>query len=82
MKGVLMTIQVDAVYCDGVLRPVTPLALPNGAAVHLAVETKSGEAIAQAAINDPLAAVIGIGEGPDSGDVAARHNDYLYGAQP
>ena len=68
-----MTIQIDAIYLDGVLRPKEPLALPNGAAVRIAVET--GPAVA-----DPLAAVVGIGEGPETGDVAERHDDYLAGS--
>lgn len=68
-----MTIQIDAVYLDGVLRPAQPLALPEGAAVRIAIVTGAAPA-------DPLAAVIGVGEGPQEGDVAQRHDDYLYGA--
>jgi predicted DNA-binding antitoxin AbrB/MazE fold protein len=66
-----MTIQIDAVYLDGVLRPTTPLAIPNGTAVRIAIE--AGTSL------DPLAAVIGSGDGPASGDVSARHDAYLYG---
>ena len=63
---------INAIYENGVFRPVQPVVLPQGAEVRIAIEpcgTKS----------DPLAAVIGIGEGPQQGDAAARHDDYLYG---
>ncbi|MEX2310499.1 MAG: antitoxin family protein [Pirellulales bacterium] len=33
-----MTHNIDAIYDHGVLRPVEPLALPEGARVHLRVE--------------------------------------------
>jgi len=32
---------VDAIYDQGVFRPVAPLTLPNGTPVHLRVETQS-----------------------------------------
>ena len=67
-----MNIQVEAVYHDGALWPKQLVALPDGTEVRFAIETRE-----QAA--DPLAGVIGIGEGPPSGDVAERHDDYLYG---
>jgi predicted DNA-binding antitoxin AbrB/MazE fold protein len=69
-----MTIQLDAVYQDGVLLPSQPIALPNGAAVRIVIETSNIPI-------DPLAGVIGIGDGPESGDAAERHDDYLYGKQ-
>jgi len=67
-----MTIQFDAVYEDGVLRPKQPIALPNGAEVRVAIETRENTV-------DPLAGVVGIGDGPAAGDTADRHDDYLYG---
>ncbi len=33
---------IDAIYDRGVLRPVGPLALPEGARVHLRVEEENG----------------------------------------
>jgi predicted DNA-binding antitoxin AbrB/MazE fold protein len=69
-----MTIQIDAVYEGGVLRPTQPLSLPDGAEVRIVIDTRRNR-------DDPLANVIGIGEGPEAGDVAARHDDYLYGRQ-
>ena len=35
-------IHVDAIYDHGVLRPIEPLALPEGARVHLRVEEENG----------------------------------------
>jgi predicted DNA-binding antitoxin AbrB/MazE fold protein len=69
-----MTIQLDAIYQDGVLLLKQPIMLPNGAAVRIVIETSEG-------VVDPLAAVIGVGEGPESGDTADRHDDYLYGTR-
>lgn len=34
--------QIDAIYDHGVFRPVEPLALPEGARVHLRVEEENG----------------------------------------
>jgi Uncharacterized protein conserved in archaea len=67
-----MNIQVEAIYHDGALWPKQAVALPNGTEVRIAIETR------EPAI-DPLAGVIGIGDGPASGDVAHHHDDYLYG---
>jgi predicted DNA-binding antitoxin AbrB/MazE fold protein len=38
-----MTHDVDAIYDHGVFRPIQPLALPEGARVHLRVEEKNAE---------------------------------------
>jgi predicted DNA-binding antitoxin AbrB/MazE fold protein len=67
-----MTIQLDAIYQDGVLLPKQPVALPNGTEVRIVIETAD-------VASDPLAGVIGIGSGPENGDVSDRHDDYLYG---
>ena len=37
-----MSEQIDAIYVDGVLKPMTPLALPNKARVKLTVDAQSG----------------------------------------
>lgn len=74
-----MTIQADAVYLDGVFKPVAPVALPNGAHVRIAVVTPAAPEATLVDSIDPLAAVIGVADGPESGDVAARHDEYLYG---
>lgn len=70
-----MTIQIDAVFHDGALWPKQPVSLPNGTAVRIAIEP-------QDAAVDPLAAVLGIGVGPEQGDAADRHDDHLYGSRP
>lgn len=69
-----MTIHIDAVYADGVFRLAAPISLPNGAAVRIVVETPTSTP-------DPLADVIGIGDGPSSGDLAEKHDDFLYGSR-
>ena len=38
-----MIYDVDAVYNQGIFRPVTPLGLADGARVHLRVEEENGE---------------------------------------
>ncbi len=63
---------IHAIFENGVFRPVQPVELPPGAEVRIAIEL-CGTA------NDPLAGVIGIGDGPAQGDRAERHDDYLYG---
>jgi hypothetical protein len=73
-----MSIQIDAIYSDGALHLKQPIALPEGAHVRVAIEAELG-AEAPRPSGDPLAAVIGVGEGPASGDAADRHDEYLYG---
>jgi predicted DNA-binding antitoxin AbrB/MazE fold protein len=41
-----MTIDVDAVYEDGVLKPERPLALKDKARVHVTIEAKTEAAVA------------------------------------
>ena len=65
-----MTIVVEAVYQNGVLKPKQPLVLAEGTEVRLTV-TPTVE------VHDPLEAVIGIGEGPPDG--AENHDRYIYG---
>ena len=73
-----MSIHIDAIYQHGALNPQQPLALPEGAHVRVAIETSTSPTAAPAG-HDPLANVIGVGEGPTAGDAADRHDDYLYG---
>jgi predicted DNA-binding antitoxin AbrB/MazE fold protein len=40
---------IDAIYDHGVFRPVQPLALPEGARVHLRVEEQNGKRSATSA---------------------------------
>jgi predicted DNA-binding antitoxin AbrB/MazE fold protein len=69
-----MTIQVDAVFQGGVLLPKQPVALPDGTEVTIAI-------IARGDRTDPLVDVLGIGEGPESGDASDHHDNYLYEAR-
>ena len=66
-----MTITVEATFENGQFKPVQPVTLPEGTAVHLQVSPIDPDF-------DPLEAVIGIG---DSGrtDGAANHDKYIYG---
>jgi predicted DNA-binding antitoxin AbrB/MazE fold protein len=73
-----MSIEIDAIYHDGALHPQQPVPLAEGAHVRVAIKTDVPPASTPSAA-DPLAAVIGIGEGPAAGDAAERHDDYLYG---
>ena len=67
-----MTITVEAVYEQGVLKPKQPLPLEEGTCVEITV-TPNGE------IHDPVDGVIGIiTEGPDI-SLADRHDELLYG---
>lgn len=75
-----MTIQANAVYADGSLHLEQPLPLEEGAKVRIAIQTADAPKEHDETMLDPLAQVIGIGEGPAAGDVAAHHDEYLYGA--
>ncbi|MEX0717289.1 MAG: antitoxin family protein [Planctomycetaceae bacterium] len=67
-----MTLTVDATWQDGVLKPNEPVRLPDGALVRVSIFLPDDEA-------DPLADVIGIADGPASGDSADEHDRYIYG---
>jgi len=78
----LMTIDVDAVYENGVLRPERPLELEEKAKVHVTIEVKAKTAL-PAADDDPtgwkaIDRLIGIGKAV-APDVAEKHDDHLYG---
>ena len=77
-----MTIDVDAVYEDGVLKPERPLALKDKAKVHVTIEAKAEET---PAADDPtgwkaIDALRGIVKGAPP-DVAEKHDKYLYGGE-
>jgi predicted DNA-binding antitoxin AbrB/MazE fold protein len=55
-----MTIQIDAVYQDGVLRPTQPIELQDGSEVQIVIHTASNTA-------EQLAN--GIGDGPEHDEV-------------
>jgi predicted DNA-binding antitoxin AbrB/MazE fold protein len=74
-----MTIQANAVYVDGSLQLEQPLPLAEGAKVRIAIQTADAPKEQAAPMLDPLAQVLGIGDGPAAGDVAAHHDEYLYG---
>ncbi len=61
-----MTLTIHAVYENGVLKPIEPLTLDEGAEVELIVKTPLPD-------DDPLAGVIGIGESGRT-DGAANHD--------
>jgi predicted DNA-binding antitoxin AbrB/MazE fold protein len=77
-----MTIDVDAVYENGVLKPERPLELEEKAKVHVIIEVKA-QAGAPAPDEDPTGwkaaeELIGfIKDAPP--DMAENHDKYLYG---
>ena len=79
-----MTIDVDAVYEDGVLKPERPLALKDKAKVHVTIEAKAEEASAEAD-DDPTGwkaarEFIGMWKGGTPGEnVGEEHDKYIYG---
>jgi predicted DNA-binding antitoxin AbrB/MazE fold protein len=77
-----MTIDVDAVYEGGVLKPERPLALKDKAKVHVTIEAKAEEIPAAKHDDDPTGwkaadELIGfIKDAPP--DMAEKHDEYLY----
>jgi predicted DNA-binding antitoxin AbrB/MazE fold protein len=77
-----MTIDVDAVYEDGVLKPERPLALKEKAKVHVTIEAKAEEA-PPAQDDDPTGwktadELIGfIKDGP-KGPIGEQHDEHIY----
>jgi predicted DNA-binding antitoxin AbrB/MazE fold protein len=70
--GQAMTLTVEAKFENGVLKPVQPVALPEGTQVRLTINTlEEGP--------DLLEGIIGIGDGPAEGDGAQNHDKYIYG---
>jgi predicted DNA-binding antitoxin AbrB/MazE fold protein len=78
-----MTIDVDAVHEDGVLKPERPLQLEENARVHVIIEVKAPQ---RATDDDPtgwkaIDALRGIVKGAPA-DVAEKHDTCLYGNPP
>jgi predicted DNA-binding antitoxin AbrB/MazE fold protein len=78
-----MTVAVEVIYENGVLRPEKPLGFKEHAKVCILVEDES-EAQPAAEAHDAagwaaLDALIGIGQALAT-DVSERHDDYLHGA--
>lgn len=78
---------IDAIFDNGVFRPVAPLALPEGARVHLRVEEQQGTAKSATeqgeqpipSLLERLANVVGtVDDLPEDSSVNLDH--YLYGA--
>ena len=79
-----MTIEVDAVYEDGVLKPERPLALKERARVHVTIEAKSDALTDTRNPDDPtgwkaIDALRGIVKDAPP-DMAENHDKYLYGS--
>ena len=75
-----MTIDVDAVYEDGVLKPERPLALKDKAKVHVTIEARAEETPAEN--DDPtgwktIDRLIGCIEDGPKGAIGEKHDDYL-----
>jgi len=79
-----MTIDVDAVYEDGVLKPKRPLALKDKAKVRVTIEAKLEEA-PERGDDDPTGwkaarEFIGMWNGGTPGEnVGEEHDQHLYG---
>lgn len=69
-----MELSVTATFENGILRPLVPLDLPEGATVQLVVQ--SATRVAPPTTQDPLADVLGICDGPADG--AQNHDRYIY----
>jgi AF2212-like protein len=75
-RGRIMNTTITATYVNGVLKPTEPLILPEGTEVELTMTTPPMPA--PMTDDDPLEAVIGIGEsGRTNG--AEQHDHYIYG---
>jgi predicted DNA-binding antitoxin AbrB/MazE fold protein len=81
-----MAYEIDAIYSKGAFVPVTPIAIPEGAKVHLHVEepsvaeTTTNKMMSRAEMNEflRLARELPI-ESPDDGFSGADHDKLLYG---
>jgi predicted DNA-binding antitoxin AbrB/MazE fold protein len=80
-----MTIDVDAVYEDGVLKPERPLALKEKAKVHVTIQAAADQTPAAKDDDDPTGwkaarEFIGMWKGgtPDE-NVGEEHDKYIYG---
>lgn len=74
-----MTVQVKAVYENGIFRPVDPVVLTDGEEVDLSVTTKGPEPDPQR-LADALERIAAMpSEGPIDGFSGADHDKVLYG---
>jgi len=76
-----MTIDVDAVYENGVLKPERPLALEEKTRVHVTIEVRT-RTTSSGQDDDPtgwkaIDRLMGIGRAV-APDVAEKHDDHLY----
>jgi predicted DNA-binding antitoxin AbrB/MazE fold protein len=80
-----MTIDVDAVYEDGVLKPERPLALKEKAKVHVTIQADADQTPAAKDDDDPTGwkaarEFIGMWNGGTPGEnVGEEHDKYIYG---
>ena len=70
-----MTINADAVFQNGQFHLKQPIALADGAVVHLTITPVEEE-------RDPLAEVIGICDDGPPISLAQRHDEFAYGLKP
>ncbi len=80
-----MTIDVDAVYEDGVLKPEHPLALKEKSKVHVTIEAKADEEPGAEHADDPtgwkaIDRMIGFitGDGGEKEPIGRDHDKYIY----
>lgn len=85
-----MSLVIEGIFRDGVIRPKHPVALEEGAEVRVTIDVLSAtpatptpprpdEDAAASTVDDPFAAVIGIcTDGPDY-SIAEHHDSLLYG---
>jgi predicted DNA-binding antitoxin AbrB/MazE fold protein len=81
-----MTYDIEAIYNDGVFRPLMSIAIPDGARVHLRIEehlpddSAAAQARRRAAMDEflRLAKELPL-EGPNDGFSGADHDRVLYG---
>ena len=74
-----MTSTVNAIYENGVFRPVEPVELPDNTPVELELRVREEQEPARVPMSEGLAKVYAIlGERYNSGhtDTAARHNEH------
>ncbi|MBI3392641.1 MAG: antitoxin family protein [Nitrospirae bacterium] len=72
---------IEAVYEDGVFKPVRRVALPDRSRVRLTLAPLSPSATEKALVErqrKALLAVVGIGASNRT-DISERHDEYLYG---
>jgi predicted DNA-binding antitoxin AbrB/MazE fold protein len=72
-----MSITIEAKFEDGVLKPLVPVALDEGARVRVTIDAPTfGGAVGA---SDPIEDVLGIGAGDGPTDGSTQHDRYIYG---